>query len=1572
MASLFNTKISNTYVGLIKTIDNAVISASLRELTDGSGNQTGVFLNNAGDFKVTNILEFGSLKDTGESITITKFVDEADGIANNDNDTSIPTSAAVKDFVTSQITLEDLDFSGDSGTGSVDLDSQVFAIVGTANEIETLAGSQQLQIGIPSNPVFTGVVTADGLDLGDDEKIRLGSGQDFEIYNDSSGNIIDSKVADLIIQNTHDDKDILFKSDDGSGGVTTYFFLDGSQKNIQSNVTFRILDTGKLQLGNGADLEIFHNGTNTAINNATGDLTISNFADDKDIIFQSDDGSGGVTTYFKLDGSGTRTLFSKNIRLEDDVQLNIGSSDDFRLVHSPDNSFIQNFVGDLQISNFADNKDILFRCDDNSGGLETYFFLDGGENRVTSNKEFRFIDNAKVKFGTSGDLEIYHDGSNSYIQDVATGNLIISGSNSIQLKSAGDEFYMIGNADGQVALYNNGIKKFETSSNGVEVTGVVVADGLDLGDNEKARFGDSQDLEIFHDGSHSRIKDVGAGHLVINATDFVINNSGDTQNMITAIDGSAVNLYFNGSKKLETTSTGVSVTGNIVGSGNLTLDNTGDGATSTITLGGDDLGNKNNSILFVENRSSGAMTFGFTLTNEGSSSNNFIIKNHNNSVSGTSALTIARDDGAITTGGNLTVAGDLTVNGTTTTVNTETLAVEDPLISMAKDNSANSVDIGFYGRYNDGSNRYLGLFSNASDNNKFVLFKGLTEEPTTTVNVSGTGFARGSLLLDSIGATGDITTSGNITLNSRITFDHGGDHYFEAGTDSLSYKSSLGSAVVTFNASTLNTSFGGDISLADSKTLNVGTGNDLQISHNGTDTQINNLTGNLQFTQLADDKDISFASDNGSGGDTIYMTIDGSATTTVFHKNTRHNDNVLVQVGAGNDAAFYHQGTDTFITNSTGHLKIRQFADDKDIIFDCDNGSGGVTEYFRLDGGNQSLNVSASLGMYFADGCALRLGNDSDITMFHDNSNGFISNTTGDLVIKCDSDDLKILAEDDIVLRDNDDSTNFIHCINGGSVKLYHNGSEKLETDSTGISITNTSGTQVRFFETDSSYTESMRLIRFNDEFGFHYGENANEEAFTIDKDGNSRVYHKLGIRVDGDAIDWRGTAQIPAVINLAGNGAVFTRPDVTFLSQNFYYNSSDVGAVIDSGQASLIQLTAGEIIFSGTTTGASSDATISIKERMRIDNAGDLKLGNSTRNDTRLVVTGANSGTNPAATGHMASALILNNGQATDNAFSGIDFNNGNALVDSRIVGIHTDQSGRKGALAFLTHNGTALTEQMRITDASVGIGTDSPHNDVGGLSIAVAGSTDQLYLERTGSGTGRYYLGTASNEFYIVDDVAASTRLKIDSSGNTTFAGDVIIDTIGKGILFDTNGANGSNFIKTINDFETVVACGRGAAGFAVIGNSDIRLGFGTNYTDAETALSIDSSDNATFSGTISTSRVTKKGGSQYNSTSTSTYTTILTFDTTTNNRAYSVLLSSSENNFSQMYRVSGSVAQNTCYTQELGDSGHTHSKDIEFRITEISGVKHLQFKNVSFTTNRIVNVYDVCVALGDVTFA
>lgn len=145
MASLENQKIKDTYEGLIKTIDNDELSSTPKELTDGNGNTSGVYLDNAGNLRVNNEVSFGSLKDAGENITITKFVDEADGIANNDNDTTIPTSASVKDYVDTKITAEDLDFSTNSGSGSVDLDSQDLEVVGS-NGITTSGANQTITI----------------------------------------------------------------------------------------------------------------------------------------------------------------------------------------------------------------------------------------------------------------------------------------------------------------------------------------------------------------------------------------------------------------------------------------------------------------------------------------------------------------------------------------------------------------------------------------------------------------------------------------------------------------------------------------------------------------------------------------------------------------------------------------------------------------------------------------------------------------------------------------------------------------------------------------------------------------------------------------------------------------------------------------------------------------------------------------------------------------------------------------------------------------------------------------------------------------------------------------------------------------------------------------------------------------------------------------------------------------------------------------------------------------------------------------------------------------------------------
>ncbi len=93
-------------------------------------------------------------------------------------------------------------------------------------------------------------------------------------------------------------------------------------------------------------------------------------------------------------------------------------------------------------------------------------------------------------------------------------------------------------------------------------TGTTTLTGdLALGDNNKAIFGAGSDLQIYHDGSNSYIKDVGTGDLTIAGTNLQIRSSATNENFIYCVENGAVNLYHNDAQKLATTSTGVNVTG---------------------------------------------------------------------------------------------------------------------------------------------------------------------------------------------------------------------------------------------------------------------------------------------------------------------------------------------------------------------------------------------------------------------------------------------------------------------------------------------------------------------------------------------------------------------------------------------------------------------------------------------------------------------------------------------------------------------------------------------------------------------------------------------------------------------------------------------------------------------------------------------------------------------------------------------------------------------------------------------------------------------------------------------------
>ncbi len=118
---------------------------------------------------------------------------------------------------------------------------------------------------------------------------------------------------------------------------------------------------------------------------------------------------------------------------------------------------------------------------------------------------------------------------------------------------------------------------------------------------------------------------------------------------------------------------------------------------------------------------------------------------------------------------NLTLSGNLDINGTLTTVDTTNLSVTDSIISLARNNTVNTLDIGFYGTFNDGATKYSGLFRDATDG-VYKLFAGQVPEPTTTVDTANVNFAYATL--QSYLTTGALVANSsvvNITANSTVS-----------------------------------------------------------------------------------------------------------------------------------------------------------------------------------------------------------------------------------------------------------------------------------------------------------------------------------------------------------------------------------------------------------------------------------------------------------------------------------------------------------------------------------------------------------------------------------------------------------------------------------------------------------------------------------------------------------------------------------------------------------------------------------------------------------------------------------
>ena len=223
-----------------------------------------------------------------------------------------------------------------------------------------------------------------------------------------------------------------------------------------------------------------------------------------------------------------------------------------------------------------------------------------------------FGDNNKVILGSGSDLQLYHDGDSSYISHNTTGtdfvveatspgdDLILRAADDVNIRANGNEQAIVAVGGGAVTLYYDNAARLATTSTGIDVTGSITTDGLtsvggfiSIGadgagddfrfygdtsgrymewvssvdsllfrDGAKALFGNGSDLQIYHDGSNSYIRDSGTGDLQIRASNLLLTDVDGTI-MLDGRDNGKVSLHHNGSEKIATTSTGIDVTGNI-------------------------------------------------------------------------------------------------------------------------------------------------------------------------------------------------------------------------------------------------------------------------------------------------------------------------------------------------------------------------------------------------------------------------------------------------------------------------------------------------------------------------------------------------------------------------------------------------------------------------------------------------------------------------------------------------------------------------------------------------------------------------------------------------------------------------------------------------------------------------------------------------------------------------------------------------------------------------------------------------------------------------------------------------
>ena len=248
--------------------------------------------------------------------------------------------------------------------------------------------------------------------------------------------------------------------------------------NISGITTFQddiyLGNDDRINFGGANDLQIYHDGLNSyVVDGGTGNLYIRGTSS---INLEN---SAGIETYARFNVDGSSELYYDNTKKLETVGYGV-LIHETTFVNQLIVSGISTFNGPIDSNNGLEVAGHTELDNVNISGIVTTYNLKVNSNSnlfdvnvsgiATFQEDIYLKDNSAIYFGNQNDLEIYHDGSNSYIIDNGTGDLYIRGTSSIHLQNYDtSQTYANFNINGASELYYSGLKRFETTGIGVSI-----------------------------------------------------------------------------------------------------------------------------------------------------------------------------------------------------------------------------------------------------------------------------------------------------------------------------------------------------------------------------------------------------------------------------------------------------------------------------------------------------------------------------------------------------------------------------------------------------------------------------------------------------------------------------------------------------------------------------------------------------------------------------------------------------------------------------------------------------------------------------------------------------------------------------------------------------------------------------------------------------------------------------------------------------------------------------------------------------------------------------------------------